>query len=215
MFGNPRLQSLLNTDAAQCPTLIERLLSELGAFTGRGWQQEDDVTLLTVHRGAPTGCGPQDDAGSSVPSTWQILGHHSLPSQVGGEVDAIEFVVRAVAGLGLSPWEMDRLRTAVGEATMNAMEHAHHYRAELLVELEVLCSAEAVAVRITDQGSGPPHGEPEEPDIEAKLAGLQSPRGWGAFLIEKMMDCVNVIQDESGHTVELILLRTRKGHKDA
>ncbi len=215
MFGNPRLRSLLSTGGLQCPTLIQRLLSELEAFTGRGWQQEDDVTLLTLHRGTPTSCGPAGEAGSAGSSTWHILEHFSLPSEPGGERRAIEQVGRAVKGLGLSSRQLDRLSTAVGEATMNAMEHGHDYRPELLVDIEVLCSPEAVAVRITDRGSGPPQDVPEVPDIEAKIAGLQSPRGWGTFLIEKMVDCVNVIQNETGHTVELVLLRTGKGQERA
>ncbi len=215
MFGIPRLRSLLSTGGLQCPTLIQRLLSELEAFTGRGWQQEDDVTLLTLHRGTPTSCGPAGEAGSAGSSTWHILEHFSLPSEPGGERRAIEQVGRAVKGLGLSSRQLDRLSTAVGEATMNAMEHGHDYRPELLVDIEVLCSPEAVAVRITDRGSGPPQDVPEVPDIEAKIAGLQSPRGWGTFLIEKMVDCVNVIQNETGHTVELVLLRTGKGQERA
>jgi hypothetical protein len=43
------------------------------------------------------------------------------------------------------------------------------------------------------------------PDLEAKLAGMQSPRGWGLFLIQNMVDEMNVTGDEHHHTVELIL----------
>jgi len=49
MFGFPRLQKLLeeqNDDAS----LIETLLDELHRFTGEGWEQEDDVTLVTLQR---------------------------------------------------------------------------------------------------------------------------------------------------------------------
>lgn len=215
MFGNARLQAILSQGAAQCPSLIQRLLSELESFTGRGWQQEDDVTLLTLHRGTPEDCRPGDEAGPPGAGHWQILDHFSLPSEPGGEQHAIEKVSRAVEELGLSARQLDRLRTAVGEATMNAMEHGNEYRADLPVDIEVLCSSESIAVRITDQGSGPPPGVPEEPDIEAKIAGLQSPRGWGTFLIKKMMDCVNVVQDETGHTVELVMLRGQRGEETA
>ncbi len=49
MFGFPRLQALLaeHTDA---PSLIDFLLGELRRFTGDGWEQEDDVTLLLLQR---------------------------------------------------------------------------------------------------------------------------------------------------------------------
>ena len=49
MFGFARLQSLL---AAQRDgiVLVDTLLDELQHFTGDGWEQEDDVTLLALHR---------------------------------------------------------------------------------------------------------------------------------------------------------------------
>jgi len=50
MFGFPRLKALLeeHTDGA---TLIDFLLGELRSFTGDGWEQEDDMTMLTLQRG--------------------------------------------------------------------------------------------------------------------------------------------------------------------
>lgn len=86
---------------------------------------------------------------------------------------------------------------------MNAMEHGNRYRAELPVEISVLASEELVRVRITDQGGGGPIAERDAPDLEAKLAGEQTPRGWGLFLIERMVDEMQVQSDETFHTVEL------------
>ena len=51
-----------------------------------------------------------------------------------------------------------------------------------------------------------PIGEAETPDLEAKLAGLQKPRGWGLFLIENMVDeHARLGRRASSHTVELVL----------
>jgi hypothetical protein len=48
MFGLPRLVDLLGrTDGA---AVIQRLLSELADFTGPAWEQEDDITLVTLQR---------------------------------------------------------------------------------------------------------------------------------------------------------------------
>ena len=60
-------------------------------------------------------------------------------------------------------------------------------------------------MRITDFGGGKQIPEPVKPDLDAKLAGLQSPRGWGLFLIENMVDEMNVLADETHHMVELIM----------
>jgi serine phosphatase RsbU (regulator of sigma subunit) len=51
MFGFPRLAALLESDVGE-PGTIEALLGELATFTGTGWEQEDDVTLVTLWRGA-------------------------------------------------------------------------------------------------------------------------------------------------------------------
>src|SRR5919108_547216 len=49
---------------------------------------------------------------------------------------------------------------------------------ELPVEVRVVCDDDDVKVRITDQGGDRAIPEVEAPDLEAKLAGLQTPRGW-------------------------------------
>jgi serine phosphatase RsbU (regulator of sigma subunit) len=51
MFGFPRVAKLVG-DPADGDGLIERLLAELASFTGPGWEQEDDITLVTLRRAA-------------------------------------------------------------------------------------------------------------------------------------------------------------------
>jgi anti-sigma regulatory factor (Ser/Thr protein kinase) len=121
------------------------------------------------------------------------------------EVRAMEEVAELVQELDLPATRMEKLKTAVAEATMNAMEHGNKYRAEIPVQIEVMTIDDALAVRITDRGGGQPIPEAEQPDLEAKLAGKQSPRGWGLFLIENMVDEMNVLTDDVHHTVELIM----------
>ncbi|MGH2521998.1 MAG: PP2C family protein-serine/threonine phosphatase, partial [Anaerolineales bacterium] len=56
MFGFPRLAALLAGQRSSGATRIEFLLAELRRFTGRGWEQEDDVTLVTLeHHGIREG----------------------------------------------------------------------------------------------------------------------------------------------------------------
>ena len=45
------------------------------------------------------------------------------------------------------------------------------------------------------------------PDLDAKLAGLQSPRGWGLFLMRELVDEVRTRDSAGGHTVELVVHR--------
>ena len=135
----------------------------------------------------------------------RTLAELSVPSEPGNERRAMEEVAGAVSGLGLPDRTLERLKTAVAEATMNAMEHGNHYRAELPVLIEVSASEAHLSVKITDEGSGPPAFDSETPDLEAKLEGVQTPRGWGLFLIKSMVDEMKVTGDKHHHTVELIL----------
>ena len=50
------------------------------------------------------------------------------------------------------------------------------------------------------------------PDLEAKLAGEQTPRGWGLFLIKSMVDEMHVINENDLHTVELLITLQPNGH---
>jgi serine phosphatase RsbU (regulator of sigma subunit)/anti-sigma regulatory factor (Ser/Thr protein kinase) len=200
MFGFPRVKGLVGGRRAG-HELIDLLLAELERFTGAGWEQEDDITLVTLSRSL--GAGIAGDA--SANGGARTLAEFTVPSEPGNERIAIDRVAEAVAPLDLPAPRLDRLKTAVGEATMNAMEHGNEYRPELPVSVRVVASAGSLRVQVTDRGGDREIPEAETPDLEAKLEGRQKPRGWGLFLIEQMVDEVQVTSDEDHHTVELRL----------
>jgi anti-sigma regulatory factor (Ser/Thr protein kinase) len=144
----------------------------------------------------------------------RTLADFSVSSEPGNERLAMETVAETARGLGFAGENLERLKTAVAEATMNAMEHGNHYGSELPVELQVLATDRDFLVRITDRGSGPPPTDAgDTPDIEAKLEGIQKARGWGLFLIKSMVDEMNVTGDEGHHTVELVVHLDAEGGK--
>jgi serine phosphatase RsbU (regulator of sigma subunit) len=49
MFGFPRLQALV-AEHAEGEPLVDFLMEELYSFVGEGWEQEDDITLVTLRR---------------------------------------------------------------------------------------------------------------------------------------------------------------------
>jgi serine phosphatase RsbU (regulator of sigma subunit) len=51
MFGFPRLRARMAKQGEE-ESLEEALLEELYSFVGEGWEQEDDITLLTLRRSA-------------------------------------------------------------------------------------------------------------------------------------------------------------------
>jgi serine phosphatase RsbU (regulator of sigma subunit)/anti-sigma regulatory factor (Ser/Thr protein kinase) len=194
MFGFPRLMELVGSFDHD---IINRLVGELDRFVGPGAEPEDDVTLVAVTRAASAA-----EAARSFANMRTVL-DFTLPSEEGNERVAMARVAEAVAPLGLPPDRVERLKTAVAEATMNAIEHGNESRPELPVEISVLTDDHCLLVRIRDQGGGRPLTEQPLPNLDAKLAGLQSPRGWGLFLIGQMVDELRTESDEHHHTIEL------------
>lgn len=217
MFSFPYLMALLEENVTG-QELIDFLLSKLAAFTGPDWEQEDDVTLVTLQRAE--GYGVSAIAMRSAAQfdkmdekdTWQTLDEWEVPSQLGNERMALERVAEAVKALHLPTKQLEQIKTAVAEATMNAMEHGNHYQADVPVAIQVFASQTALAIRIRDQGGSKPIPAAKEPDLEAKLAELQTPRGWGLFLIKNMVDEMNVSSDETHHTIELIVYLQGESH---
>jgi serine phosphatase RsbU (regulator of sigma subunit)/anti-sigma regulatory factor (Ser/Thr protein kinase) len=208
MFSFPRLRALLADDAAGgTQALVDYLLTELGRFTGAGWEQEDDITLMALQR-SPGGTAPApastEDAMDGV-ATPRTLDEFTVPSAPGNERLAMARVAEAVRDLGLAARRLEGLKTAVAEATMNAMEHGNGYRPDAPVLIRVVATPGELAIRVIDEGGATPIVAKEPPDLEAKLANLQTPRGWGLFLIKSMVDDLHVTSDDAHHTVELIL----------
>jgi serine phosphatase RsbU (regulator of sigma subunit)/anti-sigma regulatory factor (Ser/Thr protein kinase) len=195
MFGFPRLLDVVGSRQDK-GDVIDRVLTELDRFTPQGGEQEDDITLVALTRA---------DGGSHVTPTGFLDVSFTIPSEQGNERAASERVAEAVASLGLESARLERLKTAVSEAVMNAIEHGNQSNPELPVEIGIRREAGELLVRITDEGGEREIAEAETPDLEAKIEGLQKPRGWGLFLIKNMVDDLRVTTDGIHHTVELVM----------
>ncbi len=209
MFGFPRLQGLIEAHRSTDSSLNDFLLSELTRFTGKNWDQEDDITLVSLGRAKVSVSDRETPLRSDVAGdnrSRRILTNFALPSERGNERRAMEEVARAVSGLGLPEKSLERLKTAVAEATMNAMEHGNRYNPDVPVKIQVWLLEERLLVRIIDRGSAPlPSSTKEVPDLETKLESMQTPRGWGLFLIQNMVDEIRVSANPDHHTIELVM----------
>jgi anti-sigma regulatory factor (Ser/Thr protein kinase) len=136
------------------------------------------------------------------------MAEFELPGALGNERLAMDRVAASVATLDLAPARLERLKTAVSETAMNAIEYGSQGDPGVPVRVSVRRTPTALEVRIADAGLGgavPSPAEAEVPDLEAKLAGLQKPRGWGLFLIQQMVDHVEVVREGERQTVVLTL----------
>ncbi len=197
MFGFPRLQAMMGEPVDG--NLVPFLLDRLRAFTGPQWEQEDDVTIVLL------GSRPGGNGAGEPEERRKVLARFELPSRPGNERLAMQQVAEVVAPLGLAQGKLDRLKTAVAEATMNGMEHGNRYDEDIPVLIEVARETDDLTISITDRGLKQPIPEAATPDLTAKLAGQQSPRGWGLFLIQNMVDEMHVTADEVHHTVNLVV----------
>jgi serine phosphatase RsbU (regulator of sigma subunit)/anti-sigma regulatory factor (Ser/Thr protein kinase) len=207
MFGFPRLRALMAHERPGSE-LINHLLEQLHEFVGRGWDQEDDITLVALQR---TGGGEhalldaQVEPVSAGAPKRQVLLTLSLPGEPGNERIAMARVAEAVALLDLPAARLERLKTAVSEAAMNAIEYGSQNDPVIPVEIEVWVTDDDLLVSLSDRGLSGPIPDPEQPDLEAKLAGEQKPRGWGLFLIKHMVDAMEVATEGASQVVTLTL----------
>ena len=217
MYGFPRLREAMASDDAGS-VLLDRLLDELHAFTGPGVEQEDDITLVTLRRSAgvaeaPSPEGPgvpvtrDDAAAESVPADAEPLVAFTIEGAIGNERAAMQRVAEAVGPLGLEPARLERLKTAVAETVMNAIEYGSQGDPDVPVDVRVDADADTIRVRVTDRALSGPVPDAEMPDLDAKLDGRQKPRGWGLFLIRHMVDGMDVHAADGLQTVTLTLAR--------
>ncbi|HYZ46110.1 MAG TPA: SpoIIE family protein phosphatase, partial [Actinomycetota bacterium] len=118
MFGFPRLIKLMEK-ATGGQKIIDLLLTELDRFTGAGAEQEDDITLVALTRAGTSGSFGHETAAEETAGE-ETLDDFTLPSELGNERAAMDRVGETAAGVGLSGGRLERLKTAVAEATMNA-----------------------------------------------------------------------------------------------
>ncbi len=90
---------------------------------------------------------------------------------------------------------------------MNAIEYGSQGDPDVPVDVRVDADDASIRIRVTDRALSGPVSDAEAPDLDAKLAGLQKPRGWGLFLIRHMVDAVDLASEDGLQTVTLTIAR--------
>ena len=201
MYGFPRLREAMATDDAGS-ALAGPDAGQLPCLHGPGCRAGDDVSSVTLRR-TGAGEGAWSEARTEIPVTrdkvptperrrFRRRGEHilafSIESAIGNERAAMQRVAEAVAPLGLEPARLERLKTAVAETVMNAIEYGSQGDPFVPVDVRVDANNKTIRVRVTDRALSGPVPDAEMPDLDAKLEGKQKPRGWGLFLIRHMVD---------------------------
>ena len=133
-----------------------------------------------------------------------------LPSRRGYERIAMAAAAAIGKDMGMPIVRVEDLSTALSEAILNAMEHGNEMNEKLQVTVTFSLAADKLSVEISDQGKGflPPR---EAPRIEEAMSGNAAARGWGWFLMEQLVDRVEMVPVLGGGTcIRLVVMLDRK-----
>ena len=121
-----------------------------------------------------------------------------LPSRLGFEKVAMGTAASVAKLMGFPDDRIEDLKTALAEACINAIEHGNHLNDNLCVGVILSASAEALEVKVMDNGSGITKA-PSKPDIDRKMHGEEDPRGMGMFLIQSLVDEAEWVKGSAGN----------------
>ena len=115
-----------------------------------------------------------------------------LPGRMDFEPVAIQSAGAVAAQAGLSSERIEDVKTAVGEAFINAVEHGNRGREDRPVTLCFTLVSDGLRVEVADDGSGFDLERASVPHLREKIEGRESPRGWGLFLMSRLADDLEV-----------------------
>lgn len=127
-----------------------------------------------------------------------------IPSSRGCEKLAMAVAVELARLEGAGEEAALNLATAVSEACLNAMEHAHGYNPCLPVKLTFRAGPGSLEVDVAD--TGPPFTFPAPaPSLQNKIQGDEAARGWGLYLIGNLVNDVKILRLPEGNLLRLTL----------
>jgi len=133
-----------------------------------------------------------------------------IPKMIGSERIAREHVAAFAGSVGFKEDRIEEIKTAVGEAALNAIEYASPNESADTVIVQFWLEQDAVKVSVSSKGL-PFTVFDEKPDIRAKVEGRERPRGWGIYLMKQLADTVE-FGTESELTSVTMTFRHRNAH---
>jgi serine/threonine-protein kinase RsbW len=131
-----------------------------------------------------------------------------VPSELGWERTAMDVAGSVATRMGFPPDRVEDIKTAVAEATINAIEHGHSLDASRKVLIVLIPEGESLEINVRDRSSTPfvrVEDPAAAPNLEDKLAGLSNARGWGTFLIKSLVDEVEFSSTSKGNLVRMVI----------
>jgi anti-sigma regulatory factor (Ser/Thr protein kinase) len=128
-----------------------------------------------------------------------------LANQLGFEKVAVACSASFAQLFGFPDDRIEDLKTMVGEAFSNAMQHGNMGRADAKVKVSLECDKGALVVRVMDEGVGL-ESDPPEPDIDEIIEQEKVITGFGLFLMRQLADEVEFLEiKDKGHVVKMTI----------
>jgi serine/threonine-protein kinase RsbW len=131
-----------------------------------------------------------------------------IPSVMGFEKVAMECAASVAQKMGFTEDRIQDLKTAVAEACLNAIEHGNKMDTSTKVGVTLTVEESRLQVSVKDQGKG--IVEVPTPSIESKIKGEDKPRGWGIFLIKRLVNEVTFGRSPEGGNVTKMIIYLEK-----
>lgn len=109
-----------------------------------------------------------------------------LPNILGSEKAAIEKAVAIARGMGFEEDRIEDLKTALAEACINAIEHGNKFDQNKKFVVIMAADETTLRVNVLDEGEG--IDKEKIPKKRVNDNGFPKRRGYGVFLISRLMD---------------------------
>jgi serine/threonine-protein kinase RsbW len=127
-----------------------------------------------------------------------------IPNVLGSEKMVMERVASVAKEIGFTDNRIEDLKTAVAEACLNAIEHGNKWNTTTKVGIYLSIDKTKLKVSVEDTGKGI-RGKINEPNIDNKVEGKEGPRGWGIFLIKRLIDDIKFEPKSDGNVTTMII----------
>jgi len=126
----------------------------------------------------------------------------NIPSELGYEKVVMNAVAVIAKKMDFAANKIDDLKTAVGEACTNAIEHGNALEANRPVLVIINYDKESIRIDIIDNGCNP------LPEMMPDRSQRPDFRGLGLFLTQRLMDKTEFISQPGQNIVRLLCLKS-------
>ena len=134
----------------------------------------------------------------------------SFPSELGYEKVAREAVAAFARRLGCDRERVEDLKTALGEACINAIEHGNGHAPGLRVDVSCIGADDRLEIEVHDHGLKRYEAGGGVASIDLKLRGLAPLRGMGLMMIAQLVDEAGFTESADGGNHFRLVLYFRK-----